>query len=173
MPRPCPPGEDWRNQWPHRGPGSEAWRGFGRRMAIRALFFFGFVLLMIVGLVVAPMVSGGYYEVESVGPGEILVHSLFSFAIGALIQELAFRLILFRLLEELTGTWLGLGLVEIAFSLAHSANPNATAVTLLALGAGEIPISFCAVAGVGEGDFTGESLDPRLKMDILCGPDQA
>jgi membrane protease YdiL (CAAX protease family) len=99
----------------------------------------------IISLTVVPMTVSGCYGIESTGSPEILVHSLFFFAIGALIQELAFRLILFRLLEEMTGTWLALGLVAIAFASAHGFNPNATAVTLVAVAAGDVLLSACFI----------------------------
>ena len=99
----------------------------------------------IICLVVLPMAIVGYYAVESAGPVSVLVDGLFFFAIGALIQELGFRLILFRLLEELTGTWLGLGVVAVIFALAHSANPNATVATLIGMGAGDLLLGACFV----------------------------
>jgi uncharacterized protein len=99
----------------------------------------------IIGTTVLPMALLGHYEVASTEPAGALVHGLFFFAIGALIQELGFRLILFRLLEELTGTWLGLVLVAVVFALFHAANPDATAATLLAMGVGDLLLGACFV----------------------------
>lgn len=50
--------EQWRH--PRPGQGAEAWRGFGRRMLTRAVFFLAFVIFMIVGVIVliSRVVSG-------------------------------------------------------------------------------------------------------------------
>ncbi len=45
-----PAGEEWP---PRRGPGEVAWSGFGRHLAIRALGFFAFLILLLVALVIA------------------------------------------------------------------------------------------------------------------------
>jgi membrane protease YdiL (CAAX protease family) len=100
---------------------------------------------VIIGTAVLPMAVLGHYEVGSTGSAGALVHGLFFFAIGALLQELGFRLILFRLLEELTGTWLGLVWVAAAFAFLHAANPNATVATLLAMGVGDLLLGACFV----------------------------
>ena len=55
------------------------------------------------------------------------------FAMGAFIEELFFRLILFRLTEELLGTWIAFMIQAIFFAFAHQANENATALTSLSL----------------------------------------
>ncbi len=48
-----PPGpEGWWSRRPHSGQGAQTWQGFGRRMFLRAFFFFGFFIFMIVGMAV-------------------------------------------------------------------------------------------------------------------------
>jgi membrane protease YdiL (CAAX protease family) len=75
-----------------------------------------------------------FYAIESFQSNTILLHALFFFGIGAFIQELIFRVILFRNIEELLGSWLALVAVALVFSLAHLLiNENGTWWTLLAL----------------------------------------
>lgn len=74
-----------------------------------------------------------FYAIESFQSNTILLHALFSFGIGAFIQELLFRVILFRNIEELLGSWLALVAVALVFGLAHLFNENATWWTLLPL----------------------------------------
>jgi hypothetical protein len=54
----------------------------------------------------------------------------------AVAEELLFRAILFRLLEEMFGTAVAVAISSALFALAHAANPGATAVTLSALAIG-------------------------------------
>ncbi len=102
-------------------------------------FGLGFLIsLGIVGFMVLAMAILGAYRVETWGPAWVLVDALFRFAIGAFVQVLFFRLILFRYTEELLGTWLALILVAIVFGLAHAANENSTAWTTTALMLGDV-----------------------------------
>jgi membrane protease YdiL (CAAX protease family) len=71
--------------------------------------------------------------VEGLGPLRVLLDGLCYFGMGALVQVVAFRLILFRLAEEMLGTWAAMALVAAVFGLAHLGNENATVGTSLAL----------------------------------------
>ena len=68
----------------------------------------------------------GYYSVEDRGAGKVLVDAFFLFGVGAFLQVLIFRLILFRLVEEFVGTWIALVLVAAIFAVAHLTNDNGT-----------------------------------------------
>jgi membrane protease YdiL (CAAX protease family) len=63
----------------------------------------------------------------------VIPQSLLTFAVGALFQDLVFLCIIFRLLEELAGTWLAGGVALGLFSVAHAFNPDATAGSTLSL----------------------------------------
>ncbi len=90
----------------------------------------GFLIAFcLIGFMVVLMAVLGFYRIEGTGSVKIIIDSIFLFGMGALIQELAFRLILFRLLDELLGSWITLVVVALIFGMAHLGNPNATALT--------------------------------------------
>lgn len=105
----------------------------GRKGAFRE-FALGFLIsLALVGFMVALMAILGYYRVDEYGPPRLILDALCHRAVGAFIQVLAFRLILFRLTEEIVGTWMAFIAVALVFGFAHLANENATVWTSMAL----------------------------------------
>ncbi len=62
-----------------------------------------------------------------------LLPALAFFLIGALVEELLFRGVLFRLIEKMTGTWIALVLSALLFGAIHIANPHATVFSSLAI----------------------------------------
>ncbi len=66
----------------------------------------------------------GYYRIEQMGSLMVLQDGVFFFGMGAFLQVLAFRLVIFRLSEELVGTWLAFAIVAIVFSAVHLGNPD-------------------------------------------------
>ena len=93
-------------------------------------FFISFAL---VGFMVLLMYLLGYYRVIQFDSPQIIIDSLFFFGMGSFIQVLAFRVILFRLFEELLGSWLAFVLVAAIFGIAHFQNPNTSLWSTLAL----------------------------------------
>ncbi|WP_431918923.1 CPBP family intramembrane glutamic endopeptidase [Micromonospora wenchangensis] len=80
---------------------------------------------MFAAVVVTIALLGGYH-VHGVGSVTGVV-GLFGFmAAAAVTEELLFRGLLFRLVEEHLGTWLSLLLTGMLFGLVHLANPDAT-----------------------------------------------
>ena len=92
-----------------------------------------FISFSLVGLMVLLMVLLGYYRVTETGSPQIIVNSFFFFGMGAFLQVLAFRVVLFRLFEELLGSWIAFVLVAVIFGIAHLTNPNASLWSTLAL----------------------------------------
>ena len=66
------------------------------------------------------------------GPAGLLTELLVPF-VTALGEELLFRVILFRLIEEMTRTSIAIMVSAALFGLSHLANPGATAMTITAL----------------------------------------
>ncbi|WP_326658348.1 CPBP family intramembrane glutamic endopeptidase [Streptomyces sp. NBC_00385] len=90
--------------------------GVGRGVLIGVALF---------GAVIANIALLGHYEVDGLGtvPGAI---GLIGFmAAAAVTEELLFRGVLFRLVEERAGTWIALALTGALFGLAHLFNPDA------------------------------------------------
>ncbi|MGK5558494.1 lysostaphin resistance A-like protein [Actinomadura kijaniata] len=76
--------------------------------------------------IIGNIAFNGGYRVE--GFGEIAGPvGLFGFmAAVSVTEELLFRGVLFRIMEERTGTWLALVLTSVLFGLSHMLNPDAT-----------------------------------------------
>ena len=54
-------------------------------------------------------------------------------ASGALTEEILFRGVVFRLIEEWAGTWIALAVSAIIFGAVHAANPGASWISTLAI----------------------------------------
>jgi membrane protease YdiL (CAAX protease family) len=80
----------------------------------------------------------GYYRVEGTGTVRTVANAFFFFGFGAFLQVLLFRVILFRMLEEILGTWLAILLVAAIFGLVHMGNDNATVWSGIAVVAEDI-----------------------------------
>ena len=94
----------------------------------------GFLIAMgLVGFMVALMSILGYYKVEAFNSAKIIADQFVHFSMGAFLEELIFRVILFRLIEELMGSWWALVIVSLLFGFAHIGNENATVWTSVAL----------------------------------------
>ncbi|MFI6452449.1 lysostaphin resistance A-like protein [Streptosporangium amethystogenes] len=80
---------------------------------------------MFVAVIANIAVLGGY---RVVGQGSVSgAVALFGFmAAAAVTEELIFRGILFRIIEERAGTWLALALTSLLFGMSHLFNPNAS-----------------------------------------------
>lgn len=94
-------------------------------------FAFGAILFAaIVGI--AAIVD--VYNIIGDGGTDDLLRVLVTIAIvPAFMEELLFRGILFRWLEEFGGSWFALALTAALFGLAHMFNPNATALSSFAI----------------------------------------
>ncbi|MFC3897358.1 CPBP family intramembrane glutamic endopeptidase [Lentzea rhizosphaerae] len=87
---------------------------------------------MFVAVVVNIAFLGGY-EVRGWGSAGGAI-AIFGFmAAAAVTEEVLFRGVLFRIVEERLGTWISLTLTGLLFGLAHVFNPNATLWSALAI----------------------------------------
>jgi membrane protease YdiL (CAAX protease family) len=95
----------------------------------------GFLISMgLVMAVVAVLFAAGYVDIAGLNANKRVALDLaVKFAMGAFIEELIFRLILFRLTEELLGTWMAFIIQAVFFGFAHQANENATVLTSISL----------------------------------------
>ncbi len=107
--------------------------GFPRKNAAR-----DFALGLLIGAllfcaVIAELALTGHYHIDAVHVTADLAVAALLFLPGAAIEELLFRGVLFRLLEEWSGTWIALAVSATLFGLAHLANRGATAESALAI----------------------------------------
>jgi len=94
-------------------------------------FLISFVL---VSFIVALLAVFGCYRIVSLSETpSIAVDLLFKFFMGAFLEELLFRLVLFKLTEELLGSWPAVALQALLFGFSHLANENATVFTSFAI----------------------------------------
>jgi CAAX protease family protein len=95
----------------------------------------GFLIsLLIVFLVVFVLKITHCFDITGViGKKRLVMDLLVKFFMGAFIEELIFRLILFKITEELLGTWIALAIQALLFGFAHGLNDNATIFTSLAV----------------------------------------
>ena len=92
---------------------------------------FGFLLFT---LVVGVAAIADVYNIVGEGGTGALVSALIATAIlPGFMEELLFRGILFRWLEEFGGSWFALALTSALFGLGHIFNPNATALSAFAI----------------------------------------
>jgi membrane protease YdiL (CAAX protease family) len=83
--------------------------------------------IAIFSFVVAVAAALGIYRIDGMGSARDLIPALVASAIfPGISEELFFRGILFRWLEEFGGSWLALLLTSAFFGAAHLGNPNAT-----------------------------------------------
>jgi membrane protease YdiL (CAAX protease family) len=82
---------------------------------------------LIFSLVVGAAAAFGVYEIVGYGSTADLVKDLVGKALmPGFMEELLFRGILFRWIEQFAGSWVALALTAALFGLAHIFNPNAT-----------------------------------------------
>lgn len=92
----------------------------------------GFVLFsLIVGI--AALV--GVYRIVGWGDASYLLSAIILSALfPGVVEELLFRGILFRWIEEFGGSWVALAITSALFGAAHLMNPNANAVAAIGIG---------------------------------------
>ena len=104
---------------------AEAPKGLGVGLLLGFLIF---------SLVVGVAAIADVYNIVGKGGTSALVAALVGTAIlPGFMEELLFRGILFRWLEEFGGSWFALALTSALFGLGHIFNPNATALSSLAI----------------------------------------
>ena len=85
-------------------------------------------------LTVALVFALGYYRIEGVAAWTALLTAFGIAAASSYLEEVIFRGVLFRIVEEGLGTWLALAVTVAVFGLAHLGNPNATLYGALIIG---------------------------------------
>jgi membrane protease YdiL (CAAX protease family) len=93
----------------------------GRELGIGVLLGFG---LYTTCVLIA--IALGLYRIEGFNGWQVLLPSLWVTPLAPVFEELLFRGVVFRILEEVLGGWLALVLSSVAFGLVHSGNPGET-----------------------------------------------
>jgi membrane protease YdiL (CAAX protease family) len=102
-----------------------------------ARFFRGFLLgVGLLTAVTGTLFVARAYQVQGLGQGAtvaILGNALVMFFFVAVFEEVLFRGIVFRLLEQGLGTWVALALSALLFGFIHFGNPGATNLSAVAI----------------------------------------
>lgn len=93
-------------------------------------FLFGFLTL---SLVIGILYLLGYYTVHEVTNFSYLLAPFSFLLIAALIEEVLFRLIIYRIMEQWIGTYLALIIISVVFTVPHLMNDNVTVLSVLLL----------------------------------------
>lgn len=86
-----------------------------------------------IALVVVILIVPGYYKIIEFNSINLLAKGFFIFSEGAFFEEVLFRLIIFKLVEEFLGSWLSIIVSAFLFGLAHIFNVNATLWSAIAI----------------------------------------
>ncbi len=106
---------------------------FGKKNIVKSLiigFIVGFVLQSLTVLVI--YLQGGY-SIVSINPISFIIPPLTMAIASSIIEEIIFRGILFRIMEEKLGTYISLIISALIFGLIHIANPNSSLIAGLGL----------------------------------------
>ncbi|MEV6818644.1 CPBP family intramembrane glutamic endopeptidase [Nocardiopsis dassonvillei] len=98
-----------------------AWKGAASATSWGTLLGVGLFALVIVNIVFL-----GGYQVNGLGSPMSALGLVGFMAAVAVTEELMWRGVLFRIIEERTGSWIALALTGLAFGLVHLINPHAT-----------------------------------------------
>ena len=75
----------------------------------------------------------GYYQVTGSNPWTAVVPTFATAVVSGYVEEVVFRGVLFRIVEESLGTWIALALTALLFGFVHILNPNATLFSSFAI----------------------------------------
>jgi uncharacterized protein len=84
-------------------------------------------------IVIGVLTLTGHYHVIDVSVGSALLSGLVFWLSGAIMEELLFRGFIFRVTQDVFGTWIAVAISAILFGLLHAGNPAATAFSSLAI----------------------------------------
>lgn len=107
--------------------------GFDHRKALRDLALGLALAAVLFSCVVLELWLGGYYRITAIHVTPDVATAALLFVAAAVTEELLFRGVVFRLIEEWAGTWIGLLVSAVMFGALHAANPGATWVSTLAI----------------------------------------
>ena len=82
---------------------------------------------------IAVLAALGYYQVEAVNPWTTVIQAFTVALLAAWWEELVFRGLVFRILEESLGTWFALGISAALFGLVHIGSPNWSVLGIIAI----------------------------------------
>ncbi len=107
--------------------------GFAPQHAVRDLVLGLVVGAALFSIVVLELALSGHYRVTAVTLTPDLAVAVLLLLPGAALEEMLFRGVLFRLVEESAGSWVGIIVSAVLFGAAHAANHGATWISTVAI----------------------------------------
>jgi membrane protease YdiL (CAAX protease family) len=95
--------------------------GMGRELGIGLLIGFGLYTASVLVLMIM-----GIYKIVGFNPASFMLLSVAMALTSAVFEELLFRGVLFRIVEEWLGSWISLVISSLVFGFVHLMNPEAT-----------------------------------------------
>ncbi len=95
--------------------------GFGREWAIGAIGGAGLYTGCVLGLMLL-----GMYQIVGLNPLSYMIPALAMAVKSSVFEELVFRGVLFRSVEDMAGSWIAIAVSSLVFGLLHLINPGAT-----------------------------------------------
>ncbi|MGW1101015.1 CPBP family intramembrane glutamic endopeptidase [Streptomyces sp. NPDC002455] len=95
----------------------------GAGAAIGRGLLIGFAMF---GAVITNIAVNAHYEINGLGSVSGAFGLLGFMAAAAVTEEVLYRGVLFRIIEERTGTWIALALTSVVFGASHLLNPDAS-----------------------------------------------
>lgn len=159
--------------------------GMGRELGIGLLVGTGLYTACILILMVT-----GIYKIEGLNPVSYMLPAIVVPLSSGIFEELLFRGVLFRIVEEWLGSWISLVVSSLVFGLVHLMNPAATLLGAIFISV-EAGILLAAAymltrrlwmsmgfhiawnytqSGVFSGIVSGSDTDPGLIKPVIDGP---
>jgi hypothetical protein len=107
--------------------------GFAPKHAMRDLMLGLVAGAALFTIVILELALSGHYRVSAVAITPDLAVAILLLLPGAAIEEMLFRGVLFRLVEEWAGSWVGVIVSAVLFGAAHAANHGATWISTVAI----------------------------------------
>lgn len=108
------------------------------------LGFMGGALLF--GATLGALYVAGAYRVTAIAPWTVMIAPFFTMIVVGFLEEILFRGIIFRILQNWLGSWIALALSVVFFVLAHMGNEGATLIGLTAVAAAGMLLSAAYMA---------------------------
>ena len=89
--------------------------------------------LLLFSLVIGALWLLGVYQIIGSNPWQIMASALWIGIVPGFVEEIFFRGVLYRIVEESLGTWIALISTSLFFGFAHLANPGATLFSSVAI----------------------------------------
>ena len=89
--------------------------------------------LGLLAIIIAILWLLGYYRVTGANDGSVLIMALVANVPSGLIQEILFRGVIFRIIDETLGTWFALAISALLFGLVHILMAQATVLSTFSI----------------------------------------